>query len=276
MKVYLYKFTSTIDNFYLTNDNYPHTVGGLTYSASAIDSKEIVFDLKEIVGEVNLSLPWSQAGFLKDHLQNPFDAPIKLDILSYDTSAGSTVLTFSGFVNTYKIDQNTLELGVLSFIEQARDNFPRAVVTRCCNHQHYGPACTVNPTPFTDVVTLLDWNSTRTRMYVSGVTVSNWYRYGYIYAENSYRHITSDSPYQYIVNGTTIDAHFVDVLHPAPSSWTLNMTLNLVAGCDKTMQTCTEKFSAFAHYLGFPHAPYETIRLTGLRSAETEIEGGKK
>ena len=278
MKVYLYRFTSTINNYYVTNDNYSHLVGGITYVATAIDSKEIVFDLKEIVGEVNLSIPWTQAGFLKDHLQTPFDAPVQLEIWTYNVNAGTTLPTFTGFVNSCKVNQNTLELGVLSFIEQARDNFPRAIVTRCCNRRLYHLACTVNINSFTDAVTLLDWGNERTRLYVSGATQEKiWYRFGYVVAGYTQRHIVWDENFQYVVNGTTIDAHLVDILHPFPVEWTVNMSLNLVAGCDKTMRTCHNKFGAFPwSYLGFPHAPYEAIRLTGLRSTEVEVEGGGK
>ena len=281
MKVYLYNFTSSINDIYFTNDNYSHVVAGITYSPIAIESKEVIFDLKEIVGEVSINLPWSTAGFLKDHLATPFDAPVRIDMWALETTSGMTVPVFVGFVNSYHLNQNTLELGCLSFVEQARDNFPRMVVTRYCNLQLFSSLCGVTVGDYTDDCNILSVGDQRLSFTVSGITHSylageNWFQYGFVTKDDSYRFITASAFQYFQVGGATVDGHFLDVMHPIPESWVVGTTVQVSAGCDKTMETCKMKYNNFVHFLGFPHAPYETIRLTGLRSSEIQMGGGGK
>ena len=60
-------------------------------------------------------------------------------------------------------------------------------------------------------------------------------------------------------------AHSIDLLHPLPDGWKGGDTINAYPGCDKTMSTCKDKFENFKHFIGFPYAPYESIRFTGLK-----------
>jgi uncharacterized phage protein (TIGR02218 family) len=158
----------------------------------------------------------------------------------------------------------------LSFIEQARDNFPRMVVTRLCNQQLYSPLCTAVAANYTSSGNITSISSTRLACNVDGISEEeNWFRYGYLYSGGSYRFITFSSQ----VDST----QYIEVMHPLPAGWTVGMSVDLVAGCDKKMQTCDSKFENFPdHYLGFPHAPYESIQLTGLKSTETEQNTSKK
>lgn len=268
MKQFLFTFGLPDGNLCLTSDNRDIVVEGVTYTAASIDCKEIVFDLKEIVGEVNISIPWSQTAGLQEHLRNPLDSPISVSIHVLSLPAGSTHTAFEGFVNSFKLSKGSLDLGCLSFVEYARDNFPRMVITRLCNHQLYSELCGAPRSNFTDVLTISSISSDRLRIRVQEIvrTGFQWYRYGYVRLGKSYR---------YVVSSTDSNRN-IDVLHPVPLNWVAGVTIEAVAGCDKKMETCKNKFGNFARYLGFPHAPYESIRLTGLRSSEQRVSGKKK
>lgn len=273
MKVFLYSFESPIDNLYVTNDNMSHIVSGTTYYAAAIESKEVALDLKEIMGEVTITLPWEQSGFLQESIANPYDAAVELNIYTFDTGSEATTLVFKGFINSVKGSQCQLEASCVSFVEQARDNFPRMYVTRYCNHRLYSPLCTLSPTNWTSQGTITAISTNRLGFYVDGLGgsfVENWFRYGYVKTTVPHRWITYSSSPQ---SGKIL----FKVLHPIPPSWVVGTTVDCIAGCDKRMETCTNKFNNFSHYLGFPHAPYETIRLTGLKSTEVYTRStGKK
>lgn len=282
MKVYLYSFESTIDSTHFTNDNIDHTVSGVTYYASAIESKEVILDLKEIMGEVTMTLPWDQAGFLKDCIAYPYDAAVEANVYIYDTVyMFPPTLVFKGFLNSVKASQCQLELSCVSFVEQARDNFPRMYITRICNHRLYSDLCTVDPASWTTTGTIMGLSRNRQGFYIGniGSFAENWFRFGYVKLGTPHRWITYNSALQTIYfGGVTANMMLFNVIHPLPPSWVVGTSVELVAGCDKRMSTCAEKFSNFEHYLGFPHAPYETIRLTGLKSTEvyTREGGGKK
>lgn len=282
MKVYLYTFESSVDNLYLTNDNIDHVHSGITYHATSIESKEVVLDLKEIMGEVTLTMPWEQAGFLQDCVSYPYDAAVEARVYTYDTVWATSTLVFKGFVNTVKASQCQVELSCVSFVEQARDNFPRMYITRICNHRLYSPLCTLDPNNWMDHGTIHSITNNRLGFYVSGVTINreeNWFRYGYVAKDVPHRWVTYSSPIQAVFyGGETINLMLFNVMHPIPYTWAPGMLIDMVAGCDKRIDTCKNKFGNFVHYLGFPHAPYETIRLTGLKSTEVyQREGdGKK
>jgi hypothetical protein len=280
VRVYLYDFNAQDELYNVTNDNINHFVEGITYQACAIESKEVVLDLKEIMGECTVTLPWDQADYLKNCIAYPYDAPIGVQIRSFDTSTEEIETVFKGFVNSVKGSQCQMELGCVSFIEQARDNFPRMYVTRLCDHRLYSELCGLSAANWTDTGNILSISKNRLGFYAD-VDVSRadqYYRYGYAHQTYAHRWITYSSLVESSgYGGVTSNVVLFNVMHPIPPSWDYGSTVYFAAGCDKLMSTCRNKFNNFVHYLGFPHAPYETIRLTGLKSTEvfTRKSGGK-
>lgn len=259
MKVFLFGFTMTGQSLYVTNDNKSHTYDSITYNPSALDCKDFTFDLKEVVGEVNVTLPWTQSGFLQELAQRTLEGPVAVTVDVFETSDSSAVETFSGFVNSFKVTKALVELQCISFLEFARDNFPRICATRHCNHRLYSNLCTVNAASYTLEGTITSINFERTAVAVSlaGTTISAYYTYGYIKG--------SDNIQRYIVGDSGSSVRTFDLLHPAPEAWTTGMTIFATAGCDKSSTTCDTKFGNFVNFLGFPYAPFESIRFTGLR-----------
>lgn len=266
MKVFLYHFECGSDNLYLTGDNMLRVTDGITYTAAAIESKEIAYDLKELMGEVNITLPFSQAGYLNEFTSYPFDFPVNVDLYSYETSSDASTLIFKGFVNSFKCGKGMVELGCLSFLEQCRDNYPKLSLARHCCHRVYDAGCGLISGDWTVAAEILGITTDRLTITTTGSQATDYFSYGYMFVDSRYRHIwasTFEDPNQ---------SH--ELIHPAPMTWSVGQTIYLVAGCDRSQSICQTKFNNHARFLGFPHVPYESIRITGLRASS--IKRSKK
>lgn len=276
MKVFIYSFVleSESQSFYVTNDNTPHVYNGNTYVASAIDSKEFSFDLKEVMGQVDINIPWTQCNFLQIFTQQSLEGPVEVTVYRFNTVDSTATLVFRGFINSFKVSKAMVELQCISFIEQSRDNYSRLVLTRSCNHTLYSTNCTMVAGNFATKMTIVGINFPRTTIVVgpppSPPQATGYYQYGYVKCDTT-------NTYRWIV-GDTITEDFVtfDTMHPVPVDWQIGTEVWLYAGCDKTIATCETKFNNFSNFMGFPYAPYESIRFTGLRQSETTMSGGKK
>lgn len=266
MKVFLYHFECGEDDLYLTGDNYTRTYAGITYNIAAIENKEIAYDLKELMGEVAVTIPFAQAGYLNQFPAYPYDFPVNVEITSYETSSDTGKLIFKGFVNSFKCSKGMVELGCLSVIEQCRDNYPRLSLARHCCHRVYDAGCGLDSGTYTFVSEILGISTDRMTITASGSQADGYFSYGYLFYSGRYRHISSSS----LESGN----QSLSLIHPCPMAWEVGQTTNLVAGCDRSQATCTTKFNNFLHFLGFPYAPFESVRITGLRGSE--IKRSKK
>jgi hypothetical protein len=235
-------------------------INGITFLSASIQCPEIIYDLKEVVGEANVTLPWQRSGFLRDSVLNLSDCSTFISIDEIDSN-GNVVSLFVGFVNAFKCSKGALEVQCISFVENARDNFSRVVICRFCIHRHYAVACGVDPSLFTDIESIVAIDSKRIYIDVSSQRESAFFRFGFIKNGNVQRYIVHDR----ILNNTT---HRLALLIPARPDWEVGQAVSITFGCDKKIATCKNVFNNFVHYLGFPWAPYESIRFTGLKSAE--------
>jgi len=270
MRPYLFSFTSNLgDSLYLTNDNVAYQINEVTFLPVSIQCPEIIYDLKEVVGEATVTLPWQRAGFLRDSIINLSDCSTYISIDEIDSN-GNVVSLFVGFVNAFKCLKGTLEVQCISFVENARDNFARIVISRFCIHRHYNASCGLDPVNFTDVGTIVAIDPKRIYIDVTSQRETEVFRFGFIENESIQRFIVHDA----ILNSST---HRLALLIAARPTWEVGQSINLTFGCDKKIATCKNVFNNFDHYLGFPWAPYESIRFTGLKSSEfsTSTRGGK-
>jgi len=267
MQTQLFGFTLNEASLYVTSDNTNHTYSGITYNASAITCKEFTYDLKEVMGEAAIAIPFAQGGFLNGAASRGIEGAVHVDVYEFDTVDLTAVLVFRGFVNTFKVGKAMIDLQCVSFVEHARDNYARMILTRVCNHRLYSALCTVQEVNYTYTGVIEGFSVDRVTMEVSGIGLdSGYFMYGYVKWAGAYRHIVYDT-----WNGSTRN---VDLMHFAPKVWNVGDQIALVAGCDKLTSTCSSKFNNKVHYMGFPYAPYESIRYTGLRT--TSIKKSKK
>jgi len=268
MKCYLYAITAGTEyELYVTNDNYSHTYNSVTYAASAMECKEFSFDIKELMGEASVSIPWEQAGFLRNFTSRAIEPIVEIEVYHYNTSTSAASLVFKGFVNSFKVAKAKIDLGCLSFVEQCRDSYPRICLSRHCCRRVYDSGCGLSVGDWTE-------NFTITGISSDGLTITGtgpaheaeWFTYGYIKSPSN-----PAGAARYIVgNDYSGSAHSLYLMHPCPTAWYVNQIVTVTAGCDKSTTTCSSKFNNYANFLGFPFAPYESIRYTGLRTETVE------
>jgi uncharacterized phage protein (TIGR02218 family) len=251
----------------VTNDNYDQLVDGVTYYASAMESKEFTFDIKELMGEVNLSIPWEQGGFLQAFTEYAIEPIVTVNIYSYNTSTTTQKLVFRGFVNSFKAGKSKIDLGCLSFVEQCRDSYPKITLSRHCCNRLFDETCGLLEVDYQILLSLTGVSSDGLTLTGTGPTsASGYYTYGRISQGVSSRYIVS---HEYDSGSNSIY-----LMHPCPRSWAAGQWVTLHPGCDKSTETCRTKYNNFTSFLGFPYAPYESIRYTGLRSES--IDRSKK
>ncbi len=271
MQVYLYGFTISTgsslgfeyvnSSLYVTSDNILHVYGGITYNASSIICKEYTYDLKEVMGEANLQIPYSQCGFLAGAASRTIEGPVRVVVYEYDTVTLNAIMVFRGFINTFKVSKSMVDLQCVSFVEHARDNFARLQLSRVCQHRLYSPLCGVNIENYMILGTIEAYSIDRTTMEVSGIDSSTGYfTYGGLEWEGVFRHVLND-----VWTGTIRQ---MDLMHFLPAAWEIGQQVFIIPGCDKLTSTCKSKYGNFTRYMGFPYAPYESIRYTGLRAEE--------
>jgi uncharacterized phage protein (TIGR02218 family) len=267
MQVQLFGFTLTEASLYVTSDNTNHTYAGVTYLASAITCKEFSYDLKEVMGEASIQIPFAQGGFLQGAASRSIEGAVHVDVYEYDTVDENAVLVFKGFVNMFKVAKAMLDLQCVSFVEHARDNYARMILSRVCNHRVYSSLCGAQEVNYTYAGTIVGFSVDRVTIEVSGIgSDSGYFTYGYVKWQGVYRHIVNDT--------WTGSTRYIDLMHFAPTCWEVGQGIAVVAGCDKLTATCISKFGMISNYMGFPYAPYESIRYTGLKT--TTIKKSKK
>ena len=58
------------------------------------------------------------------------------------------------------------------------------------------------------------------------------------------------------------------------SSPKIGETVTLIAGCDKSFETCRSKFANQLNFRGFPHMPGNDLMLSYVRDGEVGMDGG--
>jgi uncharacterized phage protein (TIGR02218 family) len=51
-------------------------------------------------------------------------------------------------------------------------------------------------------------------------------------------------------------------------------SLTLLAGCDKSFETCRDKFANHLNFRGFPHMPGNDIALGYVHASDVAMDGG--
>ncbi len=75
-------------------------------------------------------------------------------------------------------------------------------------------------------------------------------------------------------HGERDGAGFVNLWSPAASTPNVGESITLIAGCDKSFETCRAKFGNQLNFRGFPHMPGNDVMLSYVKSGEVGMDGG--
>lgn len=211
-----------------------------------VDNLEISFGLVGlVVGAEEYSIPrLIQLGFLRN-------AHVYVYLVDY-VALDSVKLIFEGWVTgNISYNRGVCTISVGSLLDKLNEKFPKYIYSDYCNHQLYGPYCGLSKVAWKTVSTAAA-GTTTSLIYNTNFAFSafspTYYTKGQILMTSGLNAGASRTVYQ------QNDGHVV-LLIPFAQTISVGDGFEAYPGCDKSGQTCDEKFSNYANFFGFEYTP---------------------
>ena len=171
---------------------------------------------------------------------------IKVKLLRYFPDTDIKRVIFYGLVSGIAITPHSVRLEVSPLISFKNKTIPTLYYQVQCNNSLGDKLCGVNLGDYTHSIPVdtLEVNGIELKSPVFAQFPSGYFTWGTLKADNDYRLITYHE-------GDTIHIQF-------PFGWDIKRVrfgIYAVAGCDKTPETCQNKFNNIKNFLGFPTIP---------------------
>lgn len=191
-----------------------------------------------------------------DILAGKFDsADVEASWCSWKNPSYGKVIVFKGKIADLQFNETGFEANIMSFMKQLELNIGQ-VYTPSCRHSLFSTpsagkvgACTVNPTAFTftgavDSIQLARWKFT-----ISGTAAGKADGY---YSNGKVTFLSGQNSGVSFVIKKQI-GNIVELMLPTGRIIAAGDTFSIQAGCDKTVDTCKNKFNNLVNFGGFPH-----------------------
>jgi uncharacterized phage protein (TIGR02218 family) len=161
---------------------------------------------------------------------------------------------FDGYItDTIGYNSGVLSLQIGSILDRLQDKFPKLTYSEFCPHRVYGSYCGLNADTYRESGAVL-FGSTRARIYADVFLYANqaagyWMRGELIITE------ATDEEYNVSRTILTHGDGYVDLMLPFHGTPSTGSSFNVLPGCDKSGQTCDEKFGNYENFLGFEYIP---------------------
>jgi uncharacterized phage protein (TIGR02218 family) len=257
MSELLHVFTLNGGNWYYTSDLTAIVYGGNTYATVPFKREDMTFDFS--TGTLSLAMPLEIQPFKRIRQYNPAQI-VYVEIYQYIASPGTPQRLFYGKVigQVTDIDTQETKVKMTSYQSLIAGKIP-------CDT--FGPACNNNLGNLKCGVVL---NNYRVAQYFSDLTIvgnsitatyldsfaDGYFAYGWVEIYDQKVMIVDHV-------GATVKTLFnIDV-----SGVTIGPTqvCYFYAGCDKSIDTCTTKFSNSVNFGGCPLVPYKNIFVDGWK-----------
>lgn len=163
-------------------------------------------------------------------------------------------INFSGRVADMTVTRAEARVVVKSDIELLNIQMPKNLYQPGCQHTLYDADCGINRASVATSATVGAGSSTTTLNAAQITQAAGWFDLGYIVFTSGALAGTKRT-----IKAGTPGA--VSLLNPLPQAPAPGDAFTAYPGCDKTMTTCSAKFSNLANFRGFPFIPVpETTR----------------
>lgn len=174
--------------------------------------------------------------------------------LQPDLSVVGGVTLFVGQVADLQCTRTSLKITVNSAVQMLNTKLPRNLWQPGCIHTLYDADCAIDRDgPAIATETTVDHDSTATTLNGRQLDLvgleSNWYDQGYIQFTSGALVGTRRT-----IKSTSLPGSF-HLLLPLPSMPAFGDAFKAYPGCDKTQDTCTNKFHNVRNFRGFPYIP---------------------
>lgn len=250
----LLKISCTNGTVYaFTDHEFPLTVGGVTYepapgleSVKYTSTSDVQVSNQEI-GAAMVDVPE------EDLLGGVFDsADVEAAWCSWKNPSYGRLITFKGTIGEVNWSEVGFVADIVSFMKQLERSIGHTY-TSSCRHELFGStapgrigACTLSATSFTHTGTVSSISISKWKFVISVSQADNYFSNGVItFTSGNNAGLSATIKKQ---TGTTIE-----LLLPTAFTVQVGDAFSIVAGCDKTLDTCKNKFSNVVNFGGFPH-----------------------
>lgn len=245
----LFEFRSNQEVLYLTSYPKDITINAVIYTSCAIMREEFT-KTKESRIETVISIATVEDISLRFLLEDI--TSIKVIIKRYFIELDVIKSIFAGYVESIGVQNRVVSLKVVDILSFGSSVIPKIVYSALCNNTLYDSVCGVQKGNY-KVEAVVQEQERGTILYSSTFESypDDWFTYGFVIYKNAQRMITKHiGGYLY--------------LHAPFSTSVNNQTVAVYPGCDKSPQTCKNKFNNFNNFVGFPYIPSKNPVIWGL------------
>jgi uncharacterized phage protein (TIGR02218 family) len=165
------------------------------------------------------------------------------------SNAVGAITLFSGRVSDIEIGRTSINIAVKSDVELFNVPWPRHLYQPLCNWSLYDTGCRVSKSAFTASGTVSS-GSTKSVIKSNISSSDGYYDLGTVRFTSGANIGSARTIKQFVASGGTIT-----VIPPWQNIPVAGDTFSIYPGCDRTLTTCTNKFSNANQFRGFPFIP---------------------
>lgn len=244
----LYIVNLKTGTIYLAATDTDITFAGQTYMAIPFQRETIDKSMDNVIDSCEISLGDGNYDKLA-YLSNGFDfrgADVTIFKISYpDSLEDDTIksISFMGYVNSCSYSN-----GVFSFSLNTRlpnIEVPNRTCQLCCNSEFGDSECGIS---LEETNVELATGSTSSNILLPSTYDTNYWKDGVIFIKGESRLILSNEGNKIVVNYSFLQSDIKG-----------GMEATLIRGCDKTKETCQNRFNNMKNFSGFPAIPFENV-----------------
>lgn len=239
--------------YFLCDHEMPLTVDGDTYEPTPglgrlkYTSTSDMQVTNQELGATIIDLPE------EDLLGGVFDsAEVEASWCSWKNPSYGKMVVFKGNIGEVGWDENGFKADVVSVMKQLERNIGY-VYTSSCRHELFGSAgpgrigaCTLSASAFTHTGTITAISVNKWKFTVSISQADDYFSNGVITFTSG-----NNAGLSATVKKQTGQA--IELLLPSAFGLQVGDAVTMIAGCDKTLNTCRDRFSNAINFGGFPH-----------------------
>ena len=244
----LYIVNLKTGTIYLAATDTDITFAGQTYMAIPFQRETIDKSMDNVIDSCEISLGDGNYDKLS-YLSNGFDfrgADVTIFKISYpDSLEDDTIksISFMGYINSCSYSD-----GVFSFSLNTRlpnIEVPNRTCQLCCNSEFGDSECGIS---LEETNVELANGSTNSNILLSSTYETNYWKDGVIFIKGESRLILSNEGNKIVVNYSFLQSDIKG-----------GMEATLIRGCDKTKESCRDRFNNMKNFSGFPAIPFENV-----------------
>jgi len=179
---------------------------------------------------------------------------VSIKITRYFMEDNVYKVIFVGLGEIVGVNNRVLTLKAVDVLSLANSIVPPLVYSSFCNNTLFDSRCGLNKNDYlVETVVATADNGSSLASSIFGSYPENYFTNGYVEYNGEYRMITYHSPAD---NKIYLHAPFDDDVN--------NKKVRVYPGCDKTAQTCKNKFNNLENFLGFPYIPNKNPTIWGF------------